>query len=303
MPNYVLHGSFQLPDMHSSSIFDELPDGRLVAWNGEHLFIETALGSRRFLPIADAQGQYPSFLRVSPSGERIALGDGTTIRTILRDDPAVQTEVQFQNYDAEWIDEERLAVTGSHQGSIAYVLLPENGDIGVMCINIGSASGGVTLDSARNLYLGDGYDPAHPDDTGFVKAFTEAEWQSALDTSLPLDFKASGVLVADLLSAAYLGFDAEGNLHVGGGNSLVQPPEVGYAAVADRNAVAGALTGGREVDDQLPSYVVQRLDPKPGAQQSWHMSSNWITGELYVTAYGESTVYVYLPLRGLSNSD
>ena len=55
-------------------------------------------------------------------------------------------------------------------------------------------------------------------DTGWIKAFEPADWMAPLTGGDPVDFEAEQTLIADLLSAASLGFDGEGDLYVGGGD-------------------------------------------------------------------------------------
>src|SRR5262249_23325889 len=103
--------------------------------------------------------------------------------------------------------------------------------------NIIGASAGVSIDAAGNLYVGNGFGS----DTGLIKAFTAANWQSALATNTPLNFATQGTPVADLLSAYPIGFDASGNMFVGGGDFFGGSGDYGYAAFVDAAAVASAL--------------------------------------------------------------
>jgi len=52
----------------------------------------------------------------------------------------------------------------------------------------------------------------NPSTTGTIKAFSKSEWMAPLSESSVINFESSGTLVANLLSAAFLGFDKQGNL-------------------------------------------------------------------------------------------
>ena len=114
--------------------------------------------------------------------------------------------------------------------------------------NIGGYSAGITFDTAGNLYAGNGFDAAGPSDTGWIKAFPFSAWAPALTGGPPADFEASGTLIADLLSASTLGFDAEGNLHVGGGDLYGGSDDNDYAGLVRSTSVAAALSGGGPAD-------------------------------------------------------
>ena len=115
----VVGGSFNLP---ASGVFDVLGDGRLVTLVGANVYAESEVGSRSFsslgmLPDADIGSYGAAFLRVSPDGERIAVGNnggalwdnyqvGVFSATGLTGD-----WFDVNHYDAEWIDDTHLALS------------------------------------------------------------------------------------------------------------------------------------------------------------------------------------------------
>ena len=75
---YALQARIVLPD--GAGPFDVLGDGRLVTLVGADVYLETSVGSRSFslhgtLPDADLPSFGAAFLRVSPDGGKIAIGN------------------------------------------------------------------------------------------------------------------------------------------------------------------------------------------------------------------------------------
>jgi len=76
--DYALTGSFALPP--GAGEFDVLADGRIVTLVGADVYAETAAGGRAFayqgtLAGMDAGGFGPAFVRVSPDGTKLAVGN------------------------------------------------------------------------------------------------------------------------------------------------------------------------------------------------------------------------------------
>jgi len=154
--------------------------------------------------------------------------------------------------------------------------------------NIGGGSGGVAFDGAGNLYTGNGYQLAGPSPTGAIKVFENASWWAALSGGPPADFEAGGTGVAELLSAGSLGFDAEGNLHVGGGDSAAG--DVDYIGLIRAQVVSNALAGGGPADPSDPEQV-GRFDPDAAGTNFYDAGYNRVRNELYVR--DGATVFVY----------
>lgn len=303
---YELTGSFQLPA--DSSGMDVLPDGRLVAVAGNEVFVETGVETRSFislgsLPSADISPYGVSFLAVSPSGTQLAVGNnggasGSDYFVGVFDLPALTGRwLAAAHFDGTWYDEAHVALASGDfaNGTVSMLtttsvdpMAPENV---VVLDGIGGASGGVTFDGHDYLYTGNGFMGSGPSGTGAVKAFAPSAWQSALSGGAAVDFEASGTLIVDILSAASLGFDPEGNLHVSGADYGVS--EFDFAALVHHDRVQGALSGGPAADINDVAQV-RRFDPDTGNDfDFYYVKANAVTRELYIRSFGETTVYVY----------
>ncbi len=274
-----------------------LPDGRLIAATGLSMFLETAPGSGvwRLAGTLPAVAE-PTFVAVSPSGSRVAIGMNPAIVVVdvsalggRGGTPpalgAVGSLLNVSHYDGAWIDEHRLALTATGGpgleapvGVVLEVTLQGDGSAStrVIVTNIGGASAGVGIDAVGNLYTGNGFDLiAGGSDTGWIKAFSPGLWASA-----PADFEDAGVLVCDLLSAGGLRFDAEGNLFVGGGD--FGAGDTGYVGIISAMAIESALLGGSPVNPSDPG-AVRRLTPTPDPFAFYGVIVNAARGEALVT--------------------
>ncbi len=304
--------SFSLPE--GASVFDVLGDGSLVTLSGTNVFVETAPGSRNFsnlgtLVDADFNSYGAAFLRVSPDGTRLAVGNnGGSLYNRYQVGVFSFNRIDFtgdcdwfdvSHYDAEWIDNTDLALTACVSGHPSIVTAldttistgsPTNPTI---IENIGGSSSGIAFDAAGNLYTGNGYDSvgAGDSETGWIKAFTPAEWQAGLSGGSPADFENGGMLIAELLSATSLGFDLEGNLHVGGGD--FGEPDYNNAALAHHTAIAEALAGLGELDSSASSSEVRRFDPDSIHSYNYYdVNYNEYEEELYIRE--GTAVYTYV---------
>jgi len=303
---YQLSGGFELPA--GTDVFDVLADGRVIALVGDTVEVETALGSRTFmgrgpLPGADLPFFGAAFLRVSPDGTRIAVGNNGggsfgDFKVGVFDLATLSGEwFVAGHFDAEWTDDTHLAITSGDfvNPSVVTVLdvaSPDPSDPSnpIVVNNIGGASGGIAFDAAGNLFTGNGFTSTGPSGTGAAKAFPRATWMAALSGGPVIDFESDGVLVVDVLSASPLVFDNEGNLFVGGGDLA---PDADFVALVRGSAVAAALAGAGPVDPNDPAQV-RRLDPIPGNDFNFYLADfNRVTGEIYVRDFGDDTVHVY----------
>lgn len=303
---YTLTDSFALPP--GTSVFSSLSDGRIIALLGDAVFIETAPASGDFqtegtLPDADIAPFGAAFLHVSPSGDRFAVGNngGSTFDNyqIGVFDVATLSGEWFvaNHFDAAWVDDAHLAVTAGDFTAGHVTLLdfaspnPQAPLNPIIIDNIGGASGGVALDTFGNLYAGNGFMSAGPSETGAVKAFGLADWQSALQSGIPLDFETQGTLIVDILSATSLGFDDYGNLHVAGGDFAIF--KVDFAALVHGDAVTAALAGNGPADINDPTEV-RRLDPDANDDFNFYaIVFDPVMRRLMLRSFGADTVYSY----------
>lgn len=299
--DYSLNGSFQLPS--AASVFDVMPDGHLICLDGDTVLVEAALGSGTFqsvgsLPSADIGAFGAAFLRVSPSGTSIAVGNNggnsfSNYEVGVFELPSLAGRwLLAQHFDAEWYDARYLVVTTG--GGEVTLLNTESAnanspDNPAVVVNIDGASAGVTLSPDGTLFTGDGFSPTQ---TGLIKAFSPAEWPPAATGGVPADFQLDGVEIIDILSGASLGFDGEGNLHIGGGD-FAGGTEVNFAAIVRASAVASALAGGGPVDP-LDTSAVRLFDPDAADSFSFYAANaNSTLGRLYLQPFGSATVFVF----------
>ncbi len=234
IPEYVGVGTFTVPS--ASFVYDALPDGRLVGVSatGQILRQDSPAGSA-FTPIGQLPaGVVPSFgagfARLSPSGSRLAIGDNGVggVMTIIPlgsvslSPPTVTSSVTVFNYQADWIDEDTLYVSGSPsfgQPTKLYRASVSTGSSTEVVNQIGDGSGGVAIGSGI-VYTAIGFDLAGARD-GEIRGFDLAALNSA---AAPVPFT-SGQTVGRLNTAATLDFDGFGNLIVAGfgGVGLIDP--------------------------------------------------------------------------------
>lgn len=301
--SYQLEGHFVGPQngLVKPPVFDALVDGRIILSDGQKVYTETARGTRAFTVLRDtgAAGVYTSFIRTSPNGQKVAMGNGASVTVFELAAPSKEKIFPLTNFDAEWFDDKQLVVSGTSTG--VSVLHVENGTTTAIIVGIGGAPAGVTLDKEDSLFTGNGYDgdPQTASRTGSIKAFVKDQWMSPLTGGAAIDFEGNGRLVAELLSAASLGFDGEGNLHVGGGEIFSGDAEgprkhdKNYAALISAAAVIDALSGGLPVVPGSPRSKLHIFDPDKGTDSFYSLGSNRVTRELYMGAYGTPDIHFF----------
>lgn len=304
LPAYSLVGSFELPA--GATVWDTAPDGRVITLVGGDVYRQDALDSSAFTRLGSLPaGEIPSFgaafLRISPDGSTLAIGDnyagGTPdvllVPTLALDPlaPTTPTRLALDHSEADWASNSTLFVSGSTiAGSfIAMVDVPTLTSRQVIG-NINGAAAGVTSDGTY-LYAGNGFAFGGPSQTGEVRAFP----LSAITSSpTPLDFENAGIPVADALTGSSLGFDGFGNLLVGGGDFFGGSGDLGSAAVIDSGAVAAALAGAGVAPDSAELRLSPRL-----ATDSYFSRWSGASDELLVgffdntTFTSGSTIYRY----------
>lgn len=296
IPNYALVGSFQLPA--GAGTFDVLPDGRILTMLGGDLHLQAVVNSAGFakagsVPAALINNFGASFLKVSPDGTRLAIGDGNfsaAAQVLVVDaaslNPASDSPVAAittANYDAAWVDGSSLLVTGATASFESIVSRVNTVALTSRTVlsGVGDGSGGVAVRNGK-AYIGVGFDLAPGGvATGDIRAFDLA---SLFTTPTAIDFGTSGILAAHALSGGFMSFDPAGNLSVGGGDFSA---ESGFAAVLDGGAIEAALLGG----PFATSATGQSL--APAGNQFYSTLFNAATNELLVRAFGDDTVYRY----------
>jgi len=297
IPAYSLVGSFDIPSGASS--FDLLPDGRVLALVGSELRAQGTVNGSAFAKVGSVNSALinqfgASFLRISPSGARIAIGDGNagaaaSVVLLNAGDlspaaPSPTASIATPNFDAAWSGDSTLFVSGAVFGVDSVLNRLDTAALTSRTVvaGIGDGSGGVAIRGGR-LFTGVGFDlsPGDGPETGDIRAFDLSSLSSA---GTPINFATGGMDVGRLLSAASLGFDPDGALLVGGGDFA---GESGFAAAVDPAAVNAALAGGPGVSG------AQSLHLEPQGPQYYEIKFNNITSEVLVRAYGFDTVFRY----------
>ncbi len=297
VPPYGLVGSFELPA--GAAAFDVAPDGRVAAVRGGEIHFQDAPNAPGFTRLGSVPSSLinafgASFIRVSPNGARIAIGDGnfgSGASVLLLDaaslspsaDSPVAT-VLTPNYDATWSGNTTLLVTGAQFGVGSFLSRVDADALTSTTVltNVGDGSGGVAIRNGL-AFVGAGFDltPGSGVETGDVRAVDLA---TLLATGTPLDYASAGTLAARALSGAFLAFDDVGSLVVGGGDFS---GENGFASVIDGDAVNAALAGGPFATS------ANGLSLAPAGGQFYSTAFNPVTGEVLVRAFGDDTVFRY----------
>ena len=288
--------------------------GRLLAATGRKLYLQRNYGSNVWDVVATVAGAMdPSFVRISRDGSTIALGTGygapllvfpTSMLSVSSppllhdgDNPAAGvTAFPVNYYDAAWVDNRYLVINGGQwpgppYGSGVGVLDTDNpSDLGSgLVVDIPGASASVGVDEDGNLFTGIGY-ATGPNRTGEIKVWAPGEWSTTPGSALSYEDNPR-VVANHVLSAAYLGADADGNLHVGGGDAfgVGGPTENGYAALISKDVisrVAAPGTPGAPVDEGN-SAEYRNFAPDPCANDS-------ATGILY-GSWGKGMAVMWNP--------
>jgi len=255
---------------------------RLLAATGRTIFLWESFGSSNWLPVAtlapEEAAMDPAFLAISPDGEKIALGTGLALPLWVFPPSALSTRSplhlttdapqvrawHLDYYAGAFRDSRYLFINagGDTLGkSDVYSIDTESrtGEVILIVSSIPGASAGIAFDADGNLVTGIGWDPLD-ERTGEIRLFDAKEIDAALEAQESLDYESGGFVIAtNVLSAAFLTFDEEGNLIVGGGDVFGSTGNYGYAARIHAEAVRRAAAGGAPAFEE----EIDRLQPDP----------------------------------------
>jgi hypothetical protein len=302
---------------------DCLIDGRIVGVTGRSVFLETDVGTGVFSAVAQFDDSVigaggaadPAFLRVSPDGQRIAVGMGFgkpvaivpvsglgaagAPSTLSASSPGLRL-FNVPHNEGAWRSNGELALTAGNFGSPSRVTLlntasdpaaPANPTI---IAGIGGSSAGVGFDAAGRLFTGNGFDLTSgggPSTTGTIRAFDPAAWSGGA-----ADFETGGTLIGNVLSASSLLFDHDGNLVISGGD--FSEGDAGYVGIISHTALLATLAGGLPID-RNDLAALRRLSPLGDPFAFYGAAYNPLTGEVYATlgdfATGGNTWYATIP--------
>ncbi|MBN1906184.1 MAG: thrombospondin type 3 repeat-containing protein [Deltaproteobacteria bacterium] len=272
--------------------------GRIIAANNDKIYLQRTYGSSQFDVVGTVTGTMdPSFIHVSPDGSKIALGIGYGAPLLIiptsvlsaASPPVLDTHAsvkKFENvnyYEGDWADNRYFVIDGgawpgpectypyhndpdcvfeSGVGSVDTQAADPEDHTGVLLTPHPGASADVEVTANGDLLVGIGY-YTYPNRTGEIKVWDAADWDPATPNSLNYDTN-SRVVAQNLLSGAHIGQDAEGNLHIGGGDAfgVGGPDENGYAALIKAGIVdqiadgirTTPATDGNKVDNSEYKY-------------------------------------------------
>ena len=276
--------------------------GHFLAASGRTVYLQKNFGADLWLPVATLgpdQTMDPCFIKISPDGKRVALGQGygkplfvfETALLSVSAPPNLNTvfgvTIWDENlFDGAWRDNRYLFINaGADAGSQIYAV-DTDGTTGApipILPDIPGASGGLAFDAAGDLVTGIGYGYADAP-TGELKIWSASAVNAAV-AGTPLAYGTTGqILIEGALSAANLGFDADGNLFVGGGDAFGNSGNYGYAGLISAAAVQRVLAGGAMANTGATSdYLKVQPDPchNDDATNVWYAPS---LGMLVVTA-------------------
>ncbi|MCA9321542.1 MAG: hypothetical protein KDB53_12435 [Planctomycetes bacterium] len=277
--------------------FDVLPDGRLIVATGLQIQVELAPESGTWTTLGTLSGPVPqfgtAFLRVSPTGQRFAIGDNGGRVGVFDVGNLAGVWLTAAHFDAAWFDQDTLAITDFGVVTMLEVddpnpLSPANP---VVISGIGGASGGIAFDAQGRLYTANGFQTSGPSATGDIKVFEAAAWLAAASSGLPIDFESAGQFLGNVLSGTSLGFDARGNLFVGGGAAFGGGGS-GYAALLSAGALAAARSNQVSLNPNAAVRALQ-LDPDPAAGSFYGLLHDAASGSVLLSAFGQGQLWVY----------
>lgn len=248
-----------------STVFDFLPDDRLVTFNGFEVSVQNRPGSSDFEPIGTLPPEFevdtPAFIITEPSADFFVLSTGANgnIFTLPTTGGSAELITNIPlNFSATFDSEQSNELfinrgtqpSGAFSGSQVEQLSLLTGDTQTIVDDIPGASAGVGFDDEGNLYTGIGLDP-NEQRTGEIRRFSSQDVKQSIQTETPLDFDDDGEFVTQVLSATGLVFDEEGDMWVGGG-ALSENGQQGFIA---------------EVNPQT-GQIIRRVDPSDGDPDS-----------------------------------
>ena len=270
------------PDGTTEMIDDQFEaEGRIIAANNKSIYLQRTYGSSQWDVVGTVPDVMdPSFIHVSPDGSKIALGRGYNQPLLIvptsvlsaSNPPDLTTAAgvkQFENvnyYEGDWADNQYFVIDGgawpgpdctypyyddpecvftSGVGAIDTDTADPANHTGVLLTPHPGASADVEVTGSGDLLVGIGF-ATNPNRSGEIKVWDAADWDPTTPNSL--DYDTNGRVVANnILSAAHMGQDAEGNLHIGGGDAFGTggPSENGYAALVKSGIIDAIADGTR----------------------------------------------------------
>ena len=272
--NYAEYTKFPEPAAGSYSVIGTaLPDGRLLLWNGNDVYVQIASGVDGFTRIATGYAGDPGFIALAPNGHEVLLGQGFggsiysfDVNAPVDYSPAALLTT-LDHYSATFLSETLVLIdaglsdfTGSELvmldlsstkgASLRSVIAKDEtyqSDEGDKSIVVKPLFGW----SAKLAY-DDVHDVIYAMDSGAreLRRFDLADILNAFNTSTPLDWATDGELVgapADFYSGGVAGIRPDGTLIIDGSEGFLLP---GGIQLVDPSVANPALAS-----------VIETLDP------------------------------------------
>lgn len=301
IPAYMLVGSYSKAAAGTGA-FDFDAQGRMVVLTGNQLLRQDSVNSSTFTTIGSIPSGFvdgfsgASFIRFSPDGTRLAIGNGVfgagaSVGVIdlstLGGSPSPLASVAMDNYTGTWVDNSTLLVAGGGAVGTITSTINSNTLTGRTIINgVDGASGGVAY-TGTHILAANGFDfgPGTGSNSGEIRAIPFA---TAMSSSTPINFETGMTPIAHVLSGSPLEFDPFGNLLVGGGDVFGTSGDFGYAGIVDGDALTAALNAGVPASPLLASSL-NLLPPGVPINASTALRFNTFTNELIFTYYDNNT--------------
>ena len=271
-----------------------VPNGRLLLWNGDKVFLQSRPDADEFNEIASGYAGDPAFLILSPDGHTALLGAGgygtdTYVDKIYRFDVnqpgdfgPESTAATISHYGAAFLTETLvlidagagdwtnsllvvLDISGAKSAPIAVVRKPA-AKAGTV-LNKPGYSAALTVDYANDMaYVMDGTSLE-------LRSFSVQALVDAYAGHTLLDWTADGTLIGSAgqyFNGGVSGMTLDGNLVIGG-------------------AFGWGLDGGIQLVNPANGVIVDTLDPS-GEQAYTSVIVNSVTGR--ITAVASGTTYV-----------
>jgi len=261
-----------------------MPDGRLLIYNGDEVFLQTTPGADSFASIAEGYEGDPSFISVSPDGSEALMGAGGF------GDPYTGFLYRFDVASSP--DYTAPALTRNHYSGTyltANLVLIDagvfpNSELAIVDLDAKSTSpvAVVAKPAAKTLVVDPkpGYSAkvAYDEDDDLVyamdsntrelRAFSGAALINAFNTTTPLDWALDGALIGapgDYYSGGVAGFTSEGYLIIDGSEGFLMPGGVQLVNPANGTVVSVTDPAG---DAGFASAIVNLAGDEVVVQQS-----------------------------------
>jgi hypothetical protein len=261
-----------------------LPDGRLLIYNGDEVFLQSAPGADSFDSIAEGYEGDPAFIAIAPSGSETLMGAGgfgdPYTGFLYRFDVAASPDftapaLTRNHYSGTYLTESLVLIDAG--------VFP-NSELAIVDLDAKSAAPLVVVakPTAKTLVVDPkpGYSAkvayhagsdtvyAMDSNTRELRSFSGAALISAFNTTTPLDWTSDGTQIGapgDYYSGGVAGFTSEGYLIIDGSEGFGLPGGVQLVNPANGTVIATTDPAG---DEGFASAIVNLAGDEVVVQQS-----------------------------------